>query len=203
MCTKKIFTTATLCLAMLLAAWTLSSGTAAAQPTGETTTHSDPDAATVDDYWTRTLPLHPKAVHIPIALCILLPAVIMGVIVARKLGWLDASAWLLVAGLQFGLFASSIIALQSGKDDGAKVEGYASEVALDTHRNRAYTFVYVAAAQMLCGAAVFVMRRRKSEMIFGIVSLAMASGSAYAGYKVGDAGGRLVYVANGSDAHKQ
>jgi hypothetical protein len=56
---------------------------------------------------------------------------------------------------------------------------------------------------MLCGAAVFVMRRRKSEMIFGIVSLAMASGSAYAGYKVGDAGGRLVYVANGSDAHKQ
>src|SRR5262245_41645107 len=100
---------------------------------------------TIDDYWTRTLPMHPKLVHVPMALCILMPAVAVLIWIGIRRGWFTPRVWLLAAFLQGATLMGGLAALVTGGDDGAKVEGYASEDALTTHEHRAHWFVYVAA----------------------------------------------------------
>ena len=41
----------------------------------------------LNDYWTKTLPLHPKLVHVPIALCILMPLVATMIWLGVRRGW--------------------------------------------------------------------------------------------------------------------
>ncbi len=152
------------------------------------------------DYWTQTLPLHPKLVHVPIALFMLMPLITPLIWLGIRRGWFSPRTWLIAVVLQGAMLAGGIAALLSGLDDGAKVEGYASEEALASHEARAYWFVYVAAANLvLCGGA-FILQRR--QQLIGALAIAGTLASAYAGYLVGDAGGRLVYVANASDAHR-
>ena len=154
-------------------------------------------------YWEQTLPLHPKLVHVPMALCILMPMLAMLIWFGIRRGWFTPRAWLIAAFLQGACFVGSIAALKSGEDDGEKVEGYASEDALETHEQRAYWFVYIAGANLaLCGAAFLLQNQRSRQQILGAVAIAGLFGGSYAGYRVGDAGGRLVYVANASDAHR-
>ncbi|MGE0550542.1 MAG: DUF2231 domain-containing protein [Kofleriaceae bacterium] len=160
-------------------------------------------SAATAEYWTKVLPMHPKMVHIPIALCIVMPMVITMVWFGIQRGWFTSRTWLLCAALQGVLFVSALGALQSGKDDGAKVEGYASEDALETHRDRASWFVYVAGLNLMLSASVALLPiARNRQQLLGAIAIVASLGGTYAGYLVGDAGGRLVYVANASDAHK-
>lgn len=160
-------------------------------------------ASPVAEYWAHALPLHPKLVHVPMALCVLMPMIVVLIWIGVRRGWFAPRAWLIAAFLQGATLIGGIAALQSGKDDGAKVEGYASEEALGAHEDRAYWFLYVAAANLaLCGAAFLLHRDRARQQLVGAVAFVGLIGGAYAGYRVGDAGGRLVYVANASDAHR-
>ncbi|MGE0867520.1 MAG: DUF2231 domain-containing protein [Kofleriaceae bacterium] len=163
---------------------------------------ADPSAAATD-YWMRVLPMHPKLVHIPIALCIVMPMMLTLVWMGIRRGWFTSRTWLLCAVLQGALFVSSVAALQSGKNDGDKVEGYASEEALQTHANRASWFVYIAGFNLALSSGVALLPlARPRRQLLGAIAIAGSLGATYAGYLVGDAGGRLVYVANASDAHK-
>ena len=92
-------------------------------------------------YWSVTLPMHPKLVHVPMALCVLMPAVAALAWLGIHRGWFTPRVWLLVAFLQFATLVGGAAALWSGLQDGEKVEGYASEEALETHEDRAYAFV--------------------------------------------------------------
>ncbi|MDQ3336288.1 MAG: hypothetical protein M4D80_14060 [Myxococcota bacterium] len=144
--------------------------------------------------------MHPKLVHVPIALCILMPMIASLIWFGIRRGWFSPRTWLIAVVLQGAMAVGGLAALQTGLDDAAKVEGYASEEALATHEARGYWFVYVAAANLvLCGGA-FVLQRRQ-QLLGGLVIVGTLA-SAYAGYLVGDAGGRLVYIGNASDAHK-
>lgn len=153
-------------------------------------------------YWEHALPMHPKLVHVPMALCVLMPLVATLTWVGVRRGWFNPRAWMIAAFLQCATLGGAIAALQSGKDDGEKVEGYASEEALTTHERRAYWFVYVAAANAaLCGATFLLHRDRRQQLAGAFAVVGLLAGG-YAGFRVGDAGGRLVYVANASDAHR-
>ncbi|NVB82898.1 MAG: hypothetical protein HOV81_31260 [Kofleriaceae bacterium] len=155
-----------------------------------------------ETYWDHVLPLHPKLVHVPMALCVVMPMVAILIWVGVSRGWFTPRAWLIAAVLQCTTFGGAIAALKSGEEDGEKVEGYASEEALETHEHRAYWFVCVAGANVaLCGAA-FLLHRDRRQGLVGACAIVGLFVGAYAGYLVGDAGGRLVYVANASDAHR-
>lgn len=154
----------------------------------------------MNDYWTKVLPLHPKLVHVPIALAILMPLVATLIWFGIRRGWFTPRTWLIAFVLQGAMAVSAFAALQTGKDDAVKVEGYASEDALAAHEARAYWFLYVAVANLvLCGGVLAVPRRR--QLLGGLVIVGTFA-SGYAGYLVGDAGGRLVYVGTASDAHR-
>lgn len=154
-------------------------------------------------YWTVTLPMHPKLVHVPMALCVLMPAVAALAWLGVWRGWFTPRVWLIVAFLQSATVVGGAAALWSGLQDGEKVDGYASEEALETHEERAYAFVYIAAGNsVLCCVTFFLANRRRQQQLLGAVAVVALAGGSYAGYLVGDAGGRLVYVAHATDAHR-
>lgn len=154
----------------------------------------------MDNYWTTVLPLHPKVVHIPIALCILMPAIATLIWFGIRRGWFSPRTWLIAVVLQIAMAVGGAAALQTGEADALKVEGYASDEALATHEARGWWFVYVAGANVVLCASTLVLQRR--QQLLGALAIAGTFASAYAGYLVGDSGGRLVYVANATDAHR-
>ena len=154
-------------------------------------------------YWEHVLPMHPKLVHIPMALCVLMPMIAILIFVGIRRDWFTPKAWLIAAFLQTATLVGGLAALKSGEDDGEKVEGYASEEALEEHEHRAYWFLYVAGANtLLCGVTFFLQRDRVRQQLLAVFTIVGLAAGGYAGYRVGDAGGRLVYVANASDAHR-
>ncbi|MBA3460930.1 MAG: hypothetical protein H0T46_13255 [Deltaproteobacteria bacterium] len=158
--------------------------------------------AASSEYWAHALPMHPKLVHVPMALCILMPMVATLIWVGVRRGWFTPRVWLIAAFLQGATLGGGVAALLTGQEDGEKVEGYASEEALSAHEDAAYWFLYVAGANFLLCGATFLLHRDRRQQLAGAFAIVGLAAGAYAGYRVGDAGGRLVYVANASDAHR-
>lgn len=164
----------------------------------------DPAVAQAEaEYWAAELPWHPKLVHVPIALCMLMPALTLGILLLVRLGWVDRRSFIIAAGLQVALAASSLAALKSGHDDAVVVEGYASDQAMAAHDARAHQFVYVAVGtSLLFGLLLLSDRKRALQPLALAVVVVAVMVQGYAGYRVGDAGGRLVYVGTAADAHR-
>ncbi len=155
------------------------------------------------EYWDRSLPNHPKIVHVPMALCLLMPMVGMLIWFGVRRDWFTPRVWLIAAFLQGATLAGGLAALQTGGEDGEKVEGYASEEALTTHEDRASWFLYVAGANfLLCGVTFLLQRDRGLQQRIGAFAIVGLLAGTYAGIRVGDAGGRLVYIGNATDAHR-
>ena len=63
------------------------------------------------------MPLHPKFVHLPIALAVLMPLVMTGVIAAWRRGALPRRARWMAVAVQAVLALSTVAALRSGEAD--------------------------------------------------------------------------------------
>lgn len=80
-----------------------------------------------------TLFFHPKVVHIPIALGVLMPLLAGGVLLAWWRQWLPARSWVLVVALQAIVLGSGIVALQTGESEEDRVERVVPEQAIEEH----------------------------------------------------------------------
>lgn len=172
---------------------------ALAEASGESAELAEAKAA----FWGAVLPWHPKLVHLPIALCILMPPVTFGLLALVRLGWMERRSVLVAAGLQVALTVASLAALYTGHQDAVAVEGYAADYAMQAHDTRAHQFVYVAVATTLCFGLLVLAERKRSlgrAAVAAVIAAVMLQG--YAGFRVGDAGGRLVYVGGAADAHR-
>lgn len=140
-----------------------------------------------------TLPLHPKLIHLPIALAILMPMISAGLLLAWMKDLLPKRAWIVAVALQAVLVGSSVLAMRSGEDEEERVERVVPESAIETHEEAAEAFTWTAAGALvlfIAGAA-----------IPGAAAARGAAGAATAatlvvlllGYRVGQAGGALVY----------
>ncbi|MBK9071103.1 MAG: hypothetical protein IPL79_08905 [Myxococcales bacterium] len=162
-------------------------------------------SATVGDptYWSKALPLHPKVVHIPIALCIVMPLVVLATLLGFARGWFSPGVWALAVMLQAIQLGGAVMALQTGEDDEKVIEGYASDEAIHRHEEAAERFTFATGGTLALLAATWALRnRRRVALGLAAASLIGTAGVAYAGYVVGDAGGRLVYISGAADAHK-
>ncbi len=162
-----------------------------------------PSASGDDGYWQVILPMHPKIVHLPIALTLLMPILVLGVLVAIRWRWLPRRVFAICVALQLLTFATGVGALISGHEDAIAVEGYATDEALQAHDQRAHWFLYVAGINAALACLLLVMHRRRhaQDLIAGVLLAGLAM-QVYAGYLVGDAGGRLVYVGGAAEAHR-
>jgi uncharacterized membrane protein len=148
-----------------------------------------------------SLPLHPAIVHLPMALAVIMPIVAAGFAWALWTARAGSRAWLTVVGLQALLVISGLAAVQTGKAEEDRVEAVVQERAIHEHEERAEAFVWASAATL--GVAILPLAFRRPaarRAIAGAVVLASVV-VAGLGFRVGHAGGELVYVHGAASAY--
>jgi uncharacterized membrane protein len=140
-----------------------------------------------------TLFFHPKIVHLPIALALLMPLVAGSVLLAWWRKWLPARSWLIVVALQAILIVSGMVSLQTGEAEEERVERAVPEQAIEAHEEAAEVFVWasgVVLGLMLLGLATARRREGLPLSAIGTLGTLVVLGL---GYQTGQAGGELVY----------
>jgi len=151
---------------------------------------------------------HPRVVHLPMALAVLMPLIAGGVLFAWWRGWFRRRVWIVVLLLQAVLVGSGALAMNTGEREEERVEQAVAGEHIEAHEDAADAFVWASAAVLLLMAVPLVLpegRARQAASVGAFLGTLIVFGL---GYKVGDAGGRLVYqhgaaeayVTNGGDA---
>jgi len=136
---------------------------------------------------------HPKLVHLPMALAVLMPLVTGGVLFAWWRGWFDRRVWVLVLLLQAALVGSGAIAMNTGEKEEERVEQVVAEEHIEAHEEVAEVFIWASAALLLLMAVPLVLpegRARQAASLGAFLGTLIVFGL---GYNVGEAGGKLVY----------
>ena len=146
-------------------------------------------------------PLHPAAVHIPIALALLMPFCTVLTLVAVHRQFLPSRAWGIVVLLQGILVLSSIFALRTGEDQEERVARVVPAEIMDVHQEYSEWFLRVAALTLLFAGAGLLDKRtgrvgRGVTVPLTIVVLILA-------IRVGHTGGELVYKHGAAAAYTE
>ncbi len=137
--------------------------------------------------------LHPKIVHLPIALAVLMPVLTTAILFAWWRDWLPNRTWILALLFQAILVVSSIAALQTGEIDEERIEGTVAEAAIEAHEEAAEQFLWVTVVALFLLMPPVVLKRKGAALTaasIGVLSTLVVFGF---GYRVGEAGGALVY----------
>ena len=149
----------------------------------------------------QELLFHPKVVHIPIALAVLMPLIAGGVVFAYLRGWLDHRTWMIVFLLQGVLLGSGFVAMSTGEREEERVEQVVSERHIEAHEESAELFVWSSAillALMAVSVALKEGELKTAVVIFCTLGTVVVAAF---GYRTGEAGGRLVYEHGAADAY--
>lgn len=144
---------------------------------------------------------HPKLVHVPMALGVLMPLVTGGLLLAWWRNWLPPRAWYLAVGLQAILVGAGLLALQSGEAEEDRVERVVAERFIEAHEEAAQAFVGASGAVlavMLLAAALG--GRRPGRRIAAVAALGTCVVFGL-GWRTGQAGGSLVYEQGAASAY--
>lgn len=144
---------------------------------------------------------HPKVVHLPIALAVLMPLVAGGVGLAWWRGWLDRRAWVIVLLLQAALAGSGLVAMNTGENEEERVEEIVPERYIESHEEAAEAFLWASAivlATMLLPLVLPQGRLRTAAAVGACLGTLLVFGL---GYRTGEAGGRLVYEHGAGQAY--
>jgi hypothetical protein len=140
-----------------------------------------------------TLLFHPKVVHLPMALGVLMPILAGGLLLAWWRSWLPRRAWFIAIGLQLILLGSGVLALQSGEVEEERVERVVSDHLIEQHEEAAEAFVWASGgvlAVMILTAALGARRAALPTAAAATLGTILVLGL---GYRTGQAGGSLVY----------
>jgi uncharacterized membrane protein len=143
---------------------------------------------------------HPKLVHLPIALAMVMPLVSSILLLAWWRRWLPRRAWFLAVGLQALLVGSAVVALRTGAAEEDRVEAVVAERFIEAHEEAAEAFLW--------GSTAVLALMLASAALGGRVGLSLAAASALGAcavlglaYRTGEAGGSLVYRYGAAQAY--
>lgn len=136
---------------------------------------------------------HPKVVHIPMALGVLMPLIAGGLLLAWWRQWLPARAWFLAVGLQAALVLSGFAAMRSGEHDEERVEKVVDERYIEEHEEAAEAFVWTGAGVFALMLAAAVFSERRAGLPLAAAAAVGTLGVFGLGYRTGQEGGALVY----------
>lgn len=139
-------------------------------------------------------PLHPALVHLPLALAILLPAIVVVVWLGRAKGRWPASLGLLVVGLQLVLSLTAFVAVRTGSAEEELLEDRLPRAALHEHEEAAETFAWATLVALAIGLLPMVVDRPAFRPWLTGLTLAATLVVAGLAVKTGEAGGELVWT---------
>lgn len=144
---------------------------------------------------------HPKVVHLPMALAVLMPLIASGLLLAWWRSWLPRRGWFLAIGLQAILLGSGILALRTGEAEEDRVERVVAERFIEEHEEAAEVFVWASGgvlAVMILAAALGARRSGLPLAAAATLGTLLVLGL---GYRTGHAGGSLVYQHGAAQAY--
>lgn len=148
-----------------------------------------------------TLPLHPKLVHLPIALALLMPVLSAGLLLAWIRDLLPRRTWVVAAVLQAVLVASSVAAMRSGEAEEEVVEKVVAETAIEAHEEAAEAFTWTAAGVLVLFVAGAVLPGAAAARGAATAATVATLVVLFLGYRTGQAGGGLVYEHGAASAY--
>ncbi len=146
---------------------------------------------------------HPKAVHVPMALGVLMPLIAGGVLLAWWRGWLPGRGWLLAVALQAILVGAGVVALRSGEAEEERVERVVAEQFIEEHEEAAEAFVWAAGGVLGLMVLAAVLGARPSGRLTAAAATLGTLVVLGLGYRTGHAGGSLVYERGAAQAYAQ
>jgi len=144
---------------------------------------------------------HPKVVHLPMALAVLMPLLTGGVLFAWWRGWLDRRVWAIVVLMQAALVGSGFLAMNTGETEEERVEEIVAEQHIESHEEAAEVFVWASAivlALMIVPLVLSEGRVRSAAAAGALLGTLVVFGL---GVRTGEAGGRLVYEHGAAQAY--
>jgi uncharacterized membrane protein len=139
-------------------------------------------------------PLHPAIVHFPVVLSVLIPLVAIGALWAIKRGASHKRAWGVTTAVAAVLALSAWAAVQTGEQQGERVEDTVGESRVEHHAEAGETLLFTSAG-LLAVVALGLMPGTTGR----VARYAGAAGTlavAAMAYQVGRSGGELVYKYN-------
>jgi len=149
----------------------------------------------------ESLFFHPRMVHLPLALGVLMPLIAGGIVLAWWRRWLPPRTWVLAVVLQGMLFGSGFVAMRSGAAEEDRVEAIVGGQAVHAHEEAAEAFVWTSAGVFALMLLSFVVSSRRAGLplaVLGVVGAVVVLGLAV---RTGGAGGRLVYERGAASAY--
>jgi hypothetical protein len=150
----------------------------------------------MDELW-----FHPKMVHMPLALGMLMPWVAGGLLLAWRRKWLPSRAWVIAVALQALLVGSGFVALRSGAAEEHRVEEVVDKDFVHRHERAAENFFWASVAVLLLMALALPLLSRRTGSIAAAVATLGTLVVFALGYRTGQAGGDLVYRHGATQAY--
>lgn len=150
-----------------------------------------------------SLLFHPKVVHLPMALAVLMPLVAGGLLLAWWRAWLPRRAWLVAIGLQAALLGSGALSLQSGEREEERVERVVAERLIEAHEDAAQSFVVASGGVLAAMVLAAALGPRRASLPLAAAATLGTLLVLVLGYRTGDAGGRLVYEHGAARAYTE
>lgn len=148
-----------------------------------------------------SLPTHPIIVHIPIALGVLMPFIALGTLLAWWRGRLPKGAWVGVVLLQVVLVGAGIAAMETGEDEEERVESVVAERFIERHEEAAEVFVWGAGGALVPAVLALLLPGTGVKRWTALVAVGAMGVVTFLGYRVGEAGGELVYRHGAASAY--
>jgi uncharacterized membrane protein len=144
---------------------------------------------------------HPKVVHLPMALAVLMPLIAGGVLFAWWRGWFQRRVWVVVLLLQAALVGSGAAAMNTGHREEERVEQAVATEHIEAHERAADSFVWVGVAVLVLMVVPLMLPEGRARQAVSVGAFVGTLAVLALGYRVGEAGARLVYEHGAAQAY--
>ena len=138
-------------------------------------------------------PLHPKIVHIPLALAMILPLLNLAIVCSWWKKWLSRRVWLISACLHAVMTLSAFVAMQTGETEEHIAERVVSEHEIHEHEEAAELFLWASVGALLLALVAAIAEKEPVGLKFAVGTTVLALLCAVLAIEAGDHGGKLVY----------
>ena len=136
---------------------------------------------------------HPKVVHLPMALAVIMPLLLAGLLLAWRRSFLPARAWWIAVLMQGVMVASAVVSVRTGEAQEERVEDVVGEDHLEAHERAAKVFTIASVAELAAVGAVVPLLASPAGPLVASVAVLGSLGVLGVGIRAGAAGGELVY----------